>query len=67
MCYTAFKCTIGRQVQLPAVEDGRKPSHSRAKRVSGESKKRETSGESVPATMDPPRRSSSSTPSLQGK
>lgn len=59
----------GRQVQLRTVQDGRKPSNSRAKRVnSGEikNKKQQTSGESVPETMDPPRRFSSSTPSLQG-
>ena len=59
----------GRQVELRTVQDGRKPSNSRAKRVnSGETKnkKRQTSSASVPATMDPPRRSSSSTLSLQG-
>ncbi len=59
----------GRQVQLRTVQDDRKPSNSRAKRVnSGETKnkKRQTSSTSVPETIDPPRRSSSSTPSLQG-
>ncbi len=48
--------TVG-QVQLPALGDCRKPSNSRARRVSGESKKKKkqkTSGASLSAIIDPP-------------
>ena len=56
------KCTAGqltpdRQVQLPAVQDGEKQSHSRTRRIRGEPKKQqeqETSDASASATMGPP-------------
>ncbi len=56
---TASQLTPDRQVQLPAVQDGEKASHSRT-RVRGEPKKQqkqETSDASVSATMGPPRTS----------
>ncbi len=55
---TASQLTPDRQVQLPAVQDGEKASHSRTSRVRGEPKKQqkqETFDASVSATMGPPR------------
>ncbi|XP_064398622.1 uncharacterized protein LOC135345186 isoform X4 [Halichondria panicea] len=49
--------TPDRQVQLPAVQDGEKQSHSRTRRIRGEPKKQqeqETSDASASATMGPP-------------
>ncbi len=55
---TASQLTPDRQVQLPAVQDGEKASHSRTSKVRGEPKKQqkqETFDASVSATMGPPR------------
>ncbi len=57
-------------VELPAVQRGRKPSLSRANTVDGKRKKKKkqkTSGASLPAIIDPPTRSPSSTLSTQGE
>ncbi len=51
-------------VELPAVQHGKKHSLSRANTVSDKPKKKqklETSGASLPASIDPPTSSSSST------